>query len=84
MLSAMVFGGFPADGFGFYVRLEADNSRRFWDAHKTEYQRYVREPMAALAGELEAEFGPATACVVRERARPRHHRHARTRHAPRA
>ena len=56
----MAFGGFPADAFGFYQRLEADNSRRFWDACKTEYQRYVREPMAALAGELEAEFGPAT------------------------
>lgn len=47
---AMAFGGFPADAFGFYERLEADNSRRFWDAHKTEYQRYVREPMAALRG----------------------------------
>ena len=57
---AMAFGGFPAGAFGFYERLEADNSRRFWDAHKTEYQRYVREPMAALAEELEAEFGPAT------------------------
>jgi uncharacterized protein (TIGR02453 family) len=56
----MAFGGFPADAFGFFERLEADNSRRFWDAHKTEYQRYVREPMAALTGELEAEFGPAT------------------------
>jgi uncharacterized protein (TIGR02453 family) len=56
----MAFAGFPADAFGFYERLEADNSRRFWDAHKAEYQRYVREPMAALAGELEAEFGPAT------------------------
>jgi uncharacterized protein (TIGR02453 family) len=57
---AMAFGGFPADAFGFYERLEADNSRRFWDAHKTEYQRCVREPMAALGAELEAEFGPAT------------------------
>ena len=56
----MAFGGFPADAFGFYERLEADNSRRFWDAHKAEYQRCVREPMAALAGELEAGFGPAT------------------------
>ena len=34
---AMAFGGFPADAFGFYERLEADNSRRFWDARKTEY-----------------------------------------------
>src|SRR5262249_49705902 len=53
-------GVFPGGAFAFYEGLEADNPRRFWDAHKTEYQRYVREPMAALAGELEAEFGPAT------------------------
>ena len=56
----MAFGGFPADAFGFYQRLEADNSRSFWDAHKAEYQRCVRQPVAALAAELEAEFGPAT------------------------
>jgi uncharacterized protein (TIGR02453 family) len=56
----MAFEGFPAEAFGFYERLEADNSKRFWDAHKTEYQRYVREPMSALADELAAEFGRAT------------------------
>jgi uncharacterized protein (TIGR02453 family) len=56
----MAFGGFSADAFGFYERLEADNSRRFWDAHKTEYQMHVREPVLALVGELEAEFGQAT------------------------
>src|SRR5215471_1788692 len=55
----MTFGGFPAEGFGFYQRLEADNSRTFWAAHKEEYQRFVREPLESLAGELEAEFGPA-------------------------
>jgi uncharacterized protein (TIGR02453 family) len=56
----MAFGGFPAQAFAFYESLEADNSRRFWDAHKAEYERYVREPMRALTDDLEAEFGPAT------------------------
>jgi uncharacterized protein (TIGR02453 family) len=56
----MAFEGFPAETFGFYERLEADNSRRFWDEHKNEYQRYVREPVHALVCELEAEFGQAT------------------------
>jgi uncharacterized protein (TIGR02453 family) len=56
----MAFEGFPAEAFGFYERLEADNSRRFWDEHKSEYQTYVREPVHALVDELEPEFGPAT------------------------
>jgi uncharacterized protein (TIGR02453 family) len=56
----MMFQGFPAEAFAFYQRLEADNSRSFWDAHKGDYQRYVREPVLTLVGELEAEFGPAT------------------------
>ena len=56
----MIFEGFPAEAFGFYERLEADNTREFWNAHKGEYQRFVREPMIALGEELEEEFGPAT------------------------
>src|SRR5215469_6641 len=56
----MAFAGVPAKAFDFYQRLEADNSRTFWDAHKGDYQRFVREPLTALAGELEDEFGPAT------------------------
>jgi uncharacterized protein (TIGR02453 family) len=56
----MIFEGFPAEAFSFYEHLESDNSREFWSSHKAEYQRFVREPMIALAEELEAEFGPAT------------------------
>jgi uncharacterized protein (TIGR02453 family) len=56
----MTFAGVPAKAFDFYQRLEADNSRTFWDAHKGDYQRFVREPLTALVGELEDEFGPAT------------------------
>jgi uncharacterized protein (TIGR02453 family) len=56
----MAFEGFPAGAFGFYERLEQDNSRGFWDAHKDDYHAYVREPVLALVGELGAEFGQAT------------------------
>jgi uncharacterized protein (TIGR02453 family) len=56
----MAFEGFPPEAFSFYERLETDNTRDFWNAHKQEYQQYVREPMIALADELEDEFGPAT------------------------
>ena len=56
----MTFSGLPAEAFGFYERLEADNSRTFWAAHKAEYEQYVREPMIALGDELAPEFGDAT------------------------
>jgi uncharacterized protein (TIGR02453 family) len=56
----MTFNGFPEEAFGFYERLEADNSRSFWAAHRAEYEQYVREPMVALGDELAAEFGAAT------------------------
>jgi uncharacterized protein (TIGR02453 family) len=53
------FQGFPAEAFGFYEGLAADNSRSFWAVHKGDYEVFVREPVRALVGELEAEFGPA-------------------------
>jgi len=57
---AVIFDGFSAAAFSFYEHLETDNTRSFWNARRDEYQRLVREPMSALADELEAEFGPAT------------------------
>jgi uncharacterized protein (TIGR02453 family) len=57
MASPSRFTGWPAEAFDFYDRLAADNSRAWWAAHKDEYERWVREPMAALLAELAAEFG---------------------------
>ena len=54
----MVFDGFPVEAFTFYQRLEADNSREFWQAHRSDYERCVLAPVRALAAELEPEFGP--------------------------
>jgi uncharacterized protein (TIGR02453 family) len=53
----MSFTGFPAEAFDFYERLAADNSRVWWNAHKDEYERWVRQPMASLLAELSEEFG---------------------------
>lgn len=53
----MSFTGIPIAALDFYDDLEADNSRTFWDANLERYQRDVREPMAALAAELDDEFG---------------------------
>jgi len=52
------FTGFPAEAAAFYVGLEADNSRAFWQAHKVEYELYVRGPMECLLAEVDADFGP--------------------------
>ncbi|GAA2418224.1 DUF2461 domain-containing protein [Actinomadura vinacea] len=55
----MAFSGFTEETFAFYEGLLADNSKSYWTAHKDDYQRYVREPVAELCAELEPEFGPA-------------------------
>ena len=54
----MTFSGFPAGAVNFYQRLEADNTRAFWQKNKDEYDELVRRPMLALLEELEPEFGP--------------------------
>lgn len=51
------FSGFPAEAFEFYDALADNNTRAWWAEHKGEYQRYVREPLEALMGELAGEFG---------------------------
>lgn len=52
------FTGFPPEGIAFYVGLEADNSKAYWQAHKAEYDADVRGPMERLLAEVDAEFGP--------------------------
>lgn len=51
--------GIPAEAFDFYDRLAIENTREFWAAHKNEYERYVRDPLQALADAVEPDFGPA-------------------------
>jgi uncharacterized protein (TIGR02453 family) len=52
-----VFRGWPAEAIEFYEGLEADNSKTYWHAHKTEFETLVRAPMVELVEELEPEFG---------------------------
>lgn len=53
----MTFRGWPAEALEFYEGLAADNSRAYWQEHKSAYERDVRAPMLALLAELEPEFG---------------------------
>ena len=55
----MAFTGWPVEAVEFYEGLEADNSKVYWQDHKTVYEQCVRGPMEQLLSELSEEFGPA-------------------------
>ena len=42
----------------FFIGLELDNSKRYFDANRTLYEKAVKAPMVALVSSLEDEFGP--------------------------
>jgi len=54
---ATPFQGFPVAALDFYDDLEADNSKAWWEAHRSTYADCVRGPMVALADALADEFG---------------------------
>ena len=54
----MAFTGWPVQAIEFFEGLEDDNSRRYWQTHKDEYERSVKGPMEALLAELEDDYGP--------------------------
>jgi uncharacterized protein (TIGR02453 family) len=53
----VAFTGFPVAALDFYDDLEMDNTKSFWDKHKSVYDEGVKAPMTALLAQLEAEFG---------------------------
>jgi uncharacterized protein (DUF2461 family) len=53
----MAFTGWRAQAIEFFEGLEADNSRAYWQDHKTIYEQLVRAPMEELLAELAPEFG---------------------------
>lgn len=55
---AVAFTGWPAEAVEFYEGLAADNSKVYWQAHRSVYDECVRPPMEQLLAELAAEFGP--------------------------
>ena len=54
------FTGIPASAPAFFDALAADNTRKFWAAHKATYDRDVKAPFTALLADLAEEFGPAS------------------------
>jgi len=53
----MTFRGWPVEALEFFEGLEADNSKVYWQAHKSEYETLVRAPMEELLKELAPQFG---------------------------
>jgi uncharacterized protein (TIGR02453 family) len=55
---AGTFKGWSEDFQPFFIGLQLDNSKRYFDANRKVYLEKVRAPMEALLAELEPEFGP--------------------------
>ena len=55
----MSFTGFPQEALSFYDRLELENTREYFIAHRHVYDEAVRGPIVALTEALAAEFGTA-------------------------
>ncbi len=55
----MSFAGFPEEVLAFYDRLELENTREYFTAHRGVYDEAVRAPLVALTDALAAEFGAA-------------------------
>src|SRR4051812_2745922 len=53
----MAFRGWPVEAVEFFDGLLADNSRVYWQDHKSIYEQCVRAPMEELLTELAPEFG---------------------------
>ncbi len=49
--------GIPIAALDFYEDLENDNTKTFWQAHKSVYDEQVKAPIQALAAALAPEFG---------------------------
>lgn len=53
------FNGFPEAALDFYDDLEIDNTKSYWEEHKSTYASAVAAPMRALTSALADEFGDA-------------------------
>jgi uncharacterized protein (TIGR02453 family) len=53
------FRGWTEDFQRFFIGLEIDNSKTYFEANRKTYEQKVRDPMVALLRSLETEFGPS-------------------------
>jgi uncharacterized protein (TIGR02453 family) len=53
------FEGWKGDFQGFFLGLQVDNSKAYFQRHRRTYEEAVKAPLVALLADLEPEFGPA-------------------------
>src|SRR6202022_4063102 len=51
------FEGWPKPALQFFHGLKRDNSKAYFEGHRSVYEDQVRQPMEALLGELERDLG---------------------------
>jgi len=52
-----IFSGFDPASADLLRELAANNNREFFESHKADYERLVREPMESLLAEAEPKYG---------------------------
>lgn len=52
------FKGWPEDFQRFFIGLELDNSKKYFEANRKTYEESVKGPMVALLASLEEDIGP--------------------------
>jgi uncharacterized protein (TIGR02453 family) len=52
------FRGWPEEFQRFFIGLELDNSKRYFEANRKTYEEAVKAPMVALMASLTEEYGP--------------------------
>lgn len=60
------FDGFPAEGTDFFRDLARNNNREWFQEHKDVYERACREPLKALAAELDPLGTPHISRINRD------------------
>jgi len=53
----MAFRGWPTEAIELFAGLEADNTKAFWEAHRSVYDTAVKTPFAELSEAVAEEFG---------------------------
>jgi uncharacterized protein (TIGR02453 family) len=54
---ATTFRGWPEECQRFFIGLELDNSKKYFDANRSTYEEAVKGPMVALIESLESDYG---------------------------
>jgi uncharacterized protein (TIGR02453 family) len=48
----MEFSGFPKEALEFLARIEKNNNKEWFEAHKNEYEKYIKEPSKLFVEEM--------------------------------